>query len=69
MDAIVLVALPVLCDASQLSRLRPSFKANTLLKFPGYAQSGLYGRVSQGFFTEWHDLAALVRTALRVHTT
>ena len=53
--AIVLVALPWCCVAPvKVVAAIPTSKRITLLQFRGYVKSGLYGRISRGFFTEWH---------------
>lgn len=53
--AIVLVALPWCCVKPVIVEAEvPASKRITLLKFPGYVKTGLYGRISRGFLTEWH---------------
>lgn len=53
--AIVLVALPWCCVAPvKVIAAIPASKRITLLQFKGYVKSGLYGRISRGFLTEWH---------------
>lgn len=39
--------VPVHCEISPAKRI-------TLIKFPGYVQPGLYGRISRGGLSEWH---------------
>ena len=53
--AIVLVALPWCCVApvTVVAEI-PASKRITLLKFPGYVRTGLYGRISRHFLSEWH---------------
>lgn len=50
-----LVALPWCCVMPvRVEAEIPASKRITLLKFPGYIKTGLYGRISRGFLTEWH---------------
>ena len=39
--------VPVVCEISPLRRI-------VLIKFPGYVQPGLYGRISRKELSEWH---------------
>lgn len=68
--AIVLVALPWCCVApvTVVAEI-PASKRITLLKFPGYVRTGLYGRISRHFLSEWHVLVASVKMPRKGRTT